>query len=492
VGAITEFVAHTIEAGARADDLANRLGLDVVQLQKFQLAAQLAGVDAEGAAHSLGFLNKAVGEAISGEGGSKEAAETFAKLGISLKDASGQTRDVGDILNDTADALAKLPDQQTRAAYAMKLFSREGQRLLPLLAQGSAGLREVAKEFDELGGGMSKDFVDHAKKADDTIQMVKFGLNSLRVRIVSGLLPAVQSMANKAKDWVKGLIDWADKTNVLKTLTIAFTSFLAIKMVTTLIRLAKIFGLLSKVTEIWKKGLLAFSAPLLIIGGLYLAFDELYTLLNGGDTVLGDILEKFGGVEGKNKFVNDLKDSWALLKTVWDSFTPDDKLSAMAVTLRVIAQLVSGIVVSFKTLFDTVALGSEIMTKFFQGWRASGGVDTSALQRDMDAFRAIGNLGLPPNHPAVNTVPANQGAPGGRVHSMPKPGEPGYGVVDVPDTRFDIPGPQILAPTSMKNTFHINVTAAKNPEDTGKRIASAAASELETQNYNTSLAMGAL
>lgn len=292
---LKEFVGGAIEAGARVGDLSERLGVGTADLQAFQYAAGLAGVDAEGAAHSLGLLNRTIGDALVGGG---EAAATFAKLGVAIKGPGGAARDVNEVLLDVAGAFEKMPNQQTRAAYAMKLFGREGQALIPVLGKGREELAATLSEFQALGGGMSEDFVKSAKEIDDETKKLSVSWTGLKTTIVGALLPAIKPIVDWFKKIVVGVRDVVKHTRVLQT---AFKFATALGIV---VGLTKIAGGLK---AIFVNGLLA-EAPLAVLAAamllLYLAYDELDTLLKGGDTLIGDAL----GPE-KAKFVWELREA---------------------------------------------------------------------------------------------------------------------------------------------------------------------------------------
>ena len=166
VHGLGEFIEGQIEAGSRVNDLSEKLGVGTEELQKFQLAAGLAGVNSESAAQALGFLNKNMGAALEGN---KEAVETFAKMGVALKDGSGKVRELGDVIPEIADSFEKLESNQERTALAMKIFGKSGAALIPLLKEGSAKLVEMNRRFEELGGGMTEEFV---KAADEAAALV--------------------------------------------------------------------------------------------------------------------------------------------------------------------------------------------------------------------------------------------------------------------------------------------------------------------------------
>ena len=77
--------------------------------------------------------------------------DSFRGLGIALRDATGATRDVGDVFLEASDAIAALPTQADRAIAAYELFGRQGIQLLPILQQGSEAIRESAEAFRQFG-----------------------------------------------------------------------------------------------------------------------------------------------------------------------------------------------------------------------------------------------------------------------------------------------------------------------------------------------------
>ena len=131
---LKEFFEATIEQAAHLQDLSEKLGVGTDELQKFQFAAKLAGVDSEGAAGAIGKLNRAIGQAI---GGSKEAKEKFEKLGIELKEKNGDLRGAGEVILDLADKMKELKSAPEKTALAMKFFGRSGAALVPMLQEGT-------------------------------------------------------------------------------------------------------------------------------------------------------------------------------------------------------------------------------------------------------------------------------------------------------------------------------------------------------------------
>lgn len=305
---IKEFVEGQIEVAARLDDVSERLGISTEALQKFQFAARLGGVESEEAAHSLGLFTRQLGEA-GAEGG--EAAKTLNTLGIRFKGSGGQIRDVIDIVGDVADKFKDL-DPQQRAAYSMKLFGRAGLAMVPVLKEGREGLEGLYKEFDQLGGGMGKEFIERAKKTDDEILKLKFGWQSFKSVIAGTLLPVVNKVVDLFKDVTKQLIFITKHTHAVEH---AFTFLKGVGIVTLLYQIAKWLATIDVEEALAALPVILFTAAVV---ALYLAFDDLATMIEGGRSVLGDFLDEWGPLGAKEQVIAAIKDA---VKTFSDAMS---------------------------------------------------------------------------------------------------------------------------------------------------------------------------
>ncbi len=298
---IKSFVEGQIEAGAQLKIMSERLGVGTTELQQFQLAAQESGASAEDANTGLRFLNRSIGQATTG---SAEAATEFQKLGIHLKDAHGNTLPVIEVASQLADKMKGMHSQGERTAAAMKLLGRGGASLLPMFQEGSEGIKEAIKDFEELGGGMSEDFVEAAHKTERETVKMRFQLTSLSSRLTSMLLPIVNQIIRKFMQWTKVGMDLIRRTNVVQT---------------ALIALGVALGVLAINLALANLPLLLMVAAL---GILYLAFDDIYTMITGGDSVLGRLIDRMFGVGAQAKVVDGLKEAWQFLKGAWDEALP--------------------------------------------------------------------------------------------------------------------------------------------------------------------------
>ena len=334
---VKDFFKEQIEAAAHVQDLAERLDVSAASLKEFGIVAAGAGVDFDSAAQSLGFLQKNLGEAET-KGG--EAGAAFARLGIDAKKAANMP--LPQLLGDVAEGLSKLPNQNQQAAAAMAIFGRQGRQLLPILRQGRAGIEGMTEEAKELTAGLGDDYYEAAKKAREEGERFGFALETIRARVTLAVLPGITKLLLSLKKGAISFIEFTKHTYFLKTAMIALGVGGALKLIATLGKVGKALGLLKPtigetIAALWK-----FAAPLVIAAALYLVFDEFYTLMHGGKTVIGDVLNELtGDTDASTKFAIKLNEIW----------------SAIPGVMKGVGEILAGVIIPFFTETWDICVG---------------------------------------------------------------------------------------------------------------------------------------
>lgn len=286
---ISEFIQGQIELAVELGHTSEMLGIGVEDLQAFQYAAANAGLSSEEATTAIRFLNKNVGEAA---GGSKEAAQAFASLGVHVKDSNGHVRGAQDILADVADGMEKLPSPAEKTAKAMQIFGRAGARLIPLLDKGGDGIEALYDEFEKLGGGINEDYVKVAEEAHH--ETLKLGVvwKGLKATIGNALIPAFGWLVNKAGEAVGWFREFTSHSYIVQT------------------ALATLGTIVGALVVIW--GVLNFEVLLVVaaIALIILVVDDVYTAFKGGKSVIGDFIDSIFGVGTTQQVFVDLQ-NWA-------------------------------------------------------------------------------------------------------------------------------------------------------------------------------------
>lgn len=354
---IKEFFEAQVEGAAHVQDLAERLDVTATTIRRFGFAAQGAGLDLDAAATSLGFLQRNLGEARI-KGG--EAAQGFAKLHVALKDAHGQARPLDDVILDVADGLAKLPDQQQRAAVTMQIFGREGRAILPVLAKGSKAIRDMFAEADELSDGLGDKFYEDAKRAREEGEKFGFALQSVKNRILSAALPTLMKLLGGLKDFTKRVIEADKKYNILGDTMAFIAGFAGVKLLSTFGKILRILGLLKPSIGETILSLLRWALPLALVAGFVLIVQDLWTLFRGGKSVIGQLLDKMFGFGTAKKFVDELRAAWDGAKGTLEALLPNLEDAAKWVAKAFIESLPSLIAFAGVLATDIVGAFDEV------------------------------------------------------------------------------------------------------------------------------------
>ena len=148
--------------------------------------------------------------------GSKEQAEAFDKLGISVQNADGTLRDAQDVFGDAIDALGAISNETERDAIAMTIFGRSARDLNPLIKAGSDGLRELAQEAHDVGYVMGEEALDALGAVDDQLQRMNRSGEALKNQIAVGMAPAVENLMKKGTDLFVRLQEAAEGSGILE------------------------------------------------------------------------------------------------------------------------------------------------------------------------------------------------------------------------------------------------------------------------------------
>jgi hypothetical protein len=172
-------------------------------------------------------------------GGSKSAIQSFHDLGISQKlVASGNTEAV---IGKLADSFHRMKNPADRAALAQIMLGRAGNKLLPILSSGSAGIREALgvqiKYHNVLSGKSLKstmDTVRQQRELNAAYQGVKLQLGTALMPVLITLLGIILKITNALEPL---LSNSKLLTGVIITLTAAYVAYSAATIVATALSL---------------------------------------------------------------------------------------------------------------------------------------------------------------------------------------------------------------------------------------------------------------
>jgi hypothetical protein len=194
VGALMRFARSAIDAVGGLGELADQAGVSTDALQALRFAAVQTGLSADELQRGLQALTRRIGDAAAGE---KEAKAAFERLGISFRDSSGNARSTESALLDLAAVVRNIENPVERAAAATALLGdRLGQRFIPLLSQGSDGLRDLTEQAIRFGAVADADVIAKADEASDKIAALEQSFSTLARTLAARVAPVLSTIAD--------------------------------------------------------------------------------------------------------------------------------------------------------------------------------------------------------------------------------------------------------------------------------------------------------
>ena len=321
---------HTAEMLGRVQD-AETVGVNISQYDALSRSFQALGVDADGFRDSMIDLNEAMGEAASDAKSGK--AESFKTFGVSLKDAQGNIKSADQALLELAGSMEKMDKQQ--ATFQIKQLGITDNAVIAAMLKGQKALERQIDLQKSLGVLNEKD-VEQLKRFKQAQNELSAIFSRFSDVLAMTAVPALELIIDVTKDVIK----WGREH---KGFLIGFFGALAgvaIPMLTS--------ALWGMATAAWAAiaPFIPFIAAAVALG---LVIDDLWTYFNGGESVIGDLVQRFpvlGEVlEGAKEMVLGLWDALKLLftdpaqfmdnliaelKQSWDTLVSDGATAAYA------------------------------------------------------------------------------------------------------------------------------------------------------------------
>jgi len=225
------------DQGQAAYEMSEKFGLFPGQASAWLAAAGAVGVGNETMSNGFKFMARDL-ESVNlamqaGQKPPKALTEAFEQLGVNIFDSHGKLRDMNSILFDVSKAFAAMPDGPEKAGLAVKLFSRSGTDLLPLLNQGVDGINAFMDAGRKSGAVMSDSQVKAAHEAFLAHKKFDQVVTGLTNRLAIGLLPAMTRVfgyiTDTAVPGVQHMVAWLGKhKDVVATVAAAIAGPLVI------------------------------------------------------------------------------------------------------------------------------------------------------------------------------------------------------------------------------------------------------------------------
>lgn len=299
-------VAASTAASDEQGKLSNQTGIAVGRIDALGFALQRVGGEASQMNRQLEDLSIRAAEASRGMG---TGAEAFGILGISVTDASGRLKTADRLLLEISDNLQRFTREE-QIELADKVGLRDS---ILLLQEGSAGIRELTMEAEALGVTTEEDAALAADFQDSLVDIWRIVKQLSRV-LTRSLAPVMQEIADSFTEWwkqnrriieqnVPRFIEGAARA--MRLFTIAMGVLLA----------ARLPALIASLIGLFKKLSLAMLANVAILVGIALLIEDVIGFLNGEDSVVGELLEKYPKLVG---LITGLRKAWEGVKFIVD------------------------------------------------------------------------------------------------------------------------------------------------------------------------------
>lgn len=384
-------------AGDEIDKMSRRTGFSAESLSRLGFAAEQSG-------QSVGQLESVlIGQSRqirNLERGLSTAVDGFSDLGLEYSDLRDLDPESQFLL--IADRLSQVEDPTRRAGIAMQVFGRSGRNLIPLLSEGSAGIRALTDEADRLGITMTETEAIAGADLTDAMNRVRRQLHAVWLQIGAAVAGPLSGLLNWITTYLAEAIAWSQANQgLLRTVAAVAAGVIAAgAAVVTLgvgfagagLTLSGLLALLGAVLS--PLGLV--TAAVVAGTGYFLAYTEagqaMVEGLLGYFGELGDIAgETFAGISAAIQNGNleaATEVLWAGLGVIWIRGTAplrelwSDLVLAMRMGWRTAGDYLLG---AADSLFTTLAVGLNSLLAFFERtWARIKGLFGGDAQAEID------------------------------------------------------------------------------------------------------------
>lgn len=335
---------------------ADALGVAVEELDAFGRAAQAAGGDAQGARDSLVDMAETIGEAL--QDVESQRAKTFAGLGVSLRDVNGNAINAVEGILRLSDSVQGLSREE--AIFRIKELGITDNKTVEMVLRGRKELERMLAVQKEQGV-ITKENAEEARKFTEGMNKLRGSLDIASTSFMSSLIPAL----TVGVEWLTKIVDWANEHS---DVIVGFFGAIA-AIVTAMYLPAMISAAAATLAATWP--IIAIAAVVTAVAAAFaLAYDDIMNFIEGNDSFIGQIFEKYPMVKDVVFAIIDaFKFMGAVVGGVFDMLVTGFK--------QVIDFIMTGV--------SQIAAGISTVAEFFG---IGGGDDVAVGQQQMAAAEA--------------------------------------------------------------------------------------------------------
>lgn len=221
------------------DKMSQKLGMSTDAYQKWDYIMKLSGTDINNMGAGIKTLTNKLDAAKSG---TESAVESFQKLGFSMEDLEGMSRE--DLFANVIYAFQGMEDSADRAALANELLGRSGAELAPLFNGTAEETQALIAQFEEMGGVIGEDAVKDGAAFQDSLTTMQMSIKAASSSLFEKLIPAITQLMDRINEFIaSGGLD--TMISLLETLApvigAVVGAFAAMKIITGVVELIQGF-----------------------------------------------------------------------------------------------------------------------------------------------------------------------------------------------------------------------------------------------------------
>ncbi|WP_110947413.1 phage tail tip lysozyme [Pseudomonas bohemica] len=197
VAGVAALANNWSKLGRSIENSSRGIGVTAGQLQGFQGAARMVGIDSETTTASLDSLATTMQDAQWGR--NQGALLMLNKLGIGLKKTKDGANDVVGEYKAIANAIAGEKNPQVQALIANSLGLGG---MLPFLREGAAGIERYEATVKRLGYVMSDDAVRRGNEFSQSLSGLGIAVDGVKNSIGDSLIPAMKPLVDQFSNWL--------------------------------------------------------------------------------------------------------------------------------------------------------------------------------------------------------------------------------------------------------------------------------------------------
>ena len=316
-GAMMSFASSQLQSVDAMGQLSRETGVAVEYFQELGYVASVNGGSVDALQNSVRGLSERIGEYASQDSG--EGKAIFEKLGIAVKNANGEVKNADEVMDELRHKFVGMSKAE-QISIAQKLGIDKG--MLQTLNLTNEQLEETRKRVKAIGV-VSKDDAERVMAFNDAVTTSNMALSSIGRQIALGMLPSMMNLVEAFNNFIftngdlitNGLsktVYWfqavmSSVTNTGKAIYGAIDYFIGIENALMIAGAAALY--FGRAMVLNPVGAAVAGITLLIA-----VVDDLYTMFQGGDSVIKDFFAGFNV-----DIINVLKTAFDGLKMTFNS-----------------------------------------------------------------------------------------------------------------------------------------------------------------------------